>query len=449
MQNAFKTNGLALSINFRVTLHGLTSSHNVNVKLAKAIVRVVNDHFEGCVQCRYIFYISKDDSDVFYIQVFLLTTNDCVEGYALQQLHSYNDPFQTKTFNVLTDSGIQDVTLSLHLVSRANKSLHPHKFGSIRCKGFFDITPKYMCPYIEERTGNIQAYDAKNVSLEKIADKEVQGETVIYRVCVADLFVAMNDKYAQTPITTPVVDHFSTASHACLVVSAAFTIIFNYAEKSSMRSIQTSTYALSLLTLISPTFDLVFLNCKSCSSTILNVLECISLFCSFTVLLLFTTLIIVLSKTTCPARTWKKKHFIGLVLIVLLALGCSVINVYLEPFKTDTTERGQHPVLNSKLVIQLATTLAPSLPSVVINCVRFWHMSSLSPTHPSVQAECIRYSRSCFKLFLLFVGVFFLHRAQRLWPLVSLTIVLDVSIVLYAIAFLSVLANFTCKTHTL
>ena len=339
VQNGFKTNGLAFSINFRVTVHDITSTSNENVKLGKAIVRVVNDHFEGCVECRYYFYIPHEDSDVFYIQVFLLTTKYCEESYALQKLQSYKDPFQTKTFNVLTDSGIQSIPVSLNLVSSANKSLHEHTFGNIRCKDFFDITTKYMCPYIEERSENIQAYDAKNISLENISDKEVQGETVIYRVCVADLLLAFNEKYARNTITTPVVDTLSTASHACLVVSAAFTIIFNYAERNSIRSIQTPTYALSALTLISPTFDLVFVNFKACSITILNVLEVISLFCTFTVLLLFTILIIVLSKITSPEKPWKTKYFIGLILIVLLALGCSGINVYLEPLKTGITGR--------------------------------------------------------------------------------------------------------------
>ena len=447
MQNAFKTNGLALSINFRVTVHGMTLPSNENVQLATKIFRVIMNHFEGCMECRYIFYISKDDSDDFYIQIFLLTTRHCEEGYALQQLHSYNYPFQAKTFNVLTDSGIQDVSVSLNLVSRANESLKPHKFGSIRCQILFVITPKYMCPYIEETIDNIQAYEAKNISLEAIADKEVQGETTVYRVCVADLLPAIDDKYGQVPPTIPIVDTISTASHACLVVSAAFTIIFNYAERNSIRSIRTSTYTLSALTLISPTFDLVFLNCKACSSTILNILEGISLFCNFTVLLLLTLLIFVTSKTTCPEKAWTKTYFVGLILIVLLALGCSGINVYIEAFHVETTQLGFTTVLAPKLVIQLATILAVSLPSVVINCVSFWRLPSMSLNQPAVQAECIRYSRSCFSLFLLFVGVLVLQQAQRLWPLVSLTIVLDVSIVVYAIAFLSALANITCKTR--
>jgi len=186
------------------------------------------NHFKGCMECRYSFYISKYDSDVFYIHILLLTSRDCVEGYALQQLQSYNDPFQTKTFNVLTESGIQDVAVSLHLVSRANESLKPHKFGGIRCQILFVITPKYMCPYIEEKRDKIQAYDAKNISLEAIADKEVKGETTVYRVCVADLLRAIDDKYGQVPSTIPIVNTSSTAPHACLVVYAAFTTIFNY-----------------------------------------------------------------------------------------------------------------------------------------------------------------------------------------------------------------------------
>ena len=441
VQNGFKTNGLALSIYFRVTVHGVKLPSNENLKLGGAIRRVVNDHFKGCVECRIFFYIPQDESYVFYIQIFLLTTKYCKESYALQKLHSYKDPFQTKTFNVLTDSGIQDVSVSLNLVSSANNSLHTHTHGSIRCKGFFDITTKYMCPYIKESSENIPAYDAKNISLENIADKEAQGGTVIYRVCVADLLLAFNERYARKPITTPGIDTLSTASHACLVVSAAFTIIFNYAERNSLRSIKTSTYALSALTLISPTFDLVFLNYSACSSTILNVLEGISLFCKLTVLLLFTMLIIVLGKITSPEKVWKKKYFIGLILIVLLALGCSGINVFLEPFKPETT------VWDRKLFIQLATTLALSLSAVVINCVSFWRMPSFPPTHQSVQAECNRYSRRCFILVLLYVGVLVLQQAQRLWPLVSLTIVLDVSVVVYAITFLPALAKITCKTR--
>ena len=404
-------------------------------KLAKTTLNILLKLFQRCEYDVLSLYLAPNASNTFYIQVQFIMSHVCSVGVLEAGLASMKDRFQKLMPQAKTLEKTKRVRMGLMIVTKINKSFILLGLSITRVEVVYKITSKFYCPYIEETHQSLKAYEQRGISIQEISDAENMAEGTIYRICVADLLIAIRKPMAISKDVALV--YGSRTAHGCFVAASLFSIFFSLVFRDRVKVFRPWTCIVSVLLVISQTHPLIEHNWVSHNYAIITVIECISNSCMLTVIIMLVIVPIPVKKAlkSDNQRISIKFYVFGGILAAFIACFIGSLDLIIKFVRTPTN---RFPFVT---LIQIAAAVV----GLVANCVLFRkndiELGTLHDTHGYV-----KYSRGCFKLTFALSTVFVFQVIKPITNTITVDILFDAVTFVYAVAHTVVFIHPVCTS---